>query len=278
MLTRLAVGLDQKQYLEDLLRRLNMQDSATAPTPIVSRLSADNAGAPLSSEDHANYRMAVGSLLYLACWTRPDISFAVSELSRFVSAPAEAHMKAVKHLVRYLRGTMDLGLLYSKTAGGAGPPSVLTAYVDADWAGDPDFRRSTTGYVLVLNGAAISWKSKRQTAIALSSAEAEFMAASSLVQEMIYIRRLLERLGFPQSEPTPIGEDNRTCVAWAEGAVGGSDRAKHIDLRVHFVHEAVQANVLSLQVVRSADNLADLFTKPLAQPVFVSLRRRLMGE
>ena len=278
MLTRLAVGLDQKQYLEDLLRRLNMQDSATAPTPIVSRLSADNAGAPLSSEDHANYRMAVGSLLYLACWTRPDISFAVSELSRFVSAPAEAHMKAVKHLVRYLRGTMDLGLLYSKTAGGAGPPNVLTAYVDADWAGDPDSRRSTTGYVLLLNGAAISWKSKRQTVIALSSAEAEFMAASSLVQEVIYIRRLLERLGFPQSEPTPIGEDNRTCVAWAEGAVGGSDRAKHIDLRVHFVHEAVQANVLSLQVVRSADNLADLFTKPLAQPVFVSLRRRLMGE
>ena len=130
----------------------------------------------------------------------------------------------------------------------------------------------------MFNGAAVAWKSKRQTVVALSSAEAEFMAASSLVQEVIYIRRLLERLGFPQSEPTPIGEDNRTCVAWAEGAVGGSDRAKHIDLRVHFVHEAVQANVLSLQVVRSADNLADLFTKPLAQPVFLSQRKRLMGE
>ena len=113
--------------------------------------------------------------------------------------------------------------------------------------------------------------------VALSSAEAEFMAASSLVQEVIYIRRLLERLGFPQSEPTPIGEDNRTCVAWAEGAAGGSDRAKHIDLRVHFVHDAVQSKVLSLQVVRSADNLADIFTKPLWQPVFVSLRQRVLG-
>ena len=174
--------------------------------------SADNAGAPLSSEDHATYRMAVGSLLYLACWTRPDISFAVSELSRFVSAPAEAHMKAVKHLVRYLRGTMDLGLLYSKTAGGAGPPSVLTAYVDADWAGDPDSRRSTTGYVLVLNGAAISWKSKRQTVIALSSAEAEFIAASSLVQEITYCRKLLSALGFEQPAATPVFEIGRAHV------------------------------------------------------------------
>ena len=146
---KLTVGLDQHQYLADLLQRLQMQDSTPVATPIVSRLSQHNAGERLSPADHATYRMVVGSLLYLACWTRPDISFAVSELSRFVSAPAVAHMKAVKHLLRYLKGTMALGIVYSKTGGG-GPINVLAPYVDADWAGDPDSRRSTTGYVILL--------------------------------------------------------------------------------------------------------------------------------
>jgi hypothetical protein len=130
----------------------------------------------------------------------------------------------------------------------------------------------------MFNGAVISWKSKRQNVVALSSAEAEFMAASSLVQEVIYIRRLLDRLGFPQNDPTPIGEDNRTCIAWGEGAVGGSDRAKHIDLRRHFVHDAVKAGILTLHAVSSSDNIADLLTKPLAEPVFLLLRKRMMGS
>ena len=150
--------------------------------------------------------------------------------------------------------------------------------MDSDWAGCVNFRKSTTGYVLMFNGAAVSWKSKRQNVVALSSAEAEFMAASALVQEVIYIRKLLERLGYPQSSPTPIFEDNRTCIAWTEGSVGGSDRAKHIDLRVHFVHDAVQDGVLTLNVVSSAENVADLLTKPLPEASFLILRKRLMGS
>ena len=119
-------------------------------------------------------------------------------------------------------------------------PNVLWGYVDSDWAGCLDSRKSTSGYILMLNGAAVSWKSKKQSIVALSSAEAEFVAASSMVQEVIYARRLLKKLGFQQSLPTSIFEDNRTCVAWSEGSVGGSDRAKHIDLREHFVHDSVQ--------------------------------------
>jgi hypothetical protein len=129
----------------------------------------------------------------------------------------------------------------------------------------------------MLNGAVVSWKSKRQNVVALSSAEAEFMAASSLVQEVIYIRRLLYNLGFPQESPTEIGEDNRTCIAWSEGSVGGSDRAKHIDLRRHFVHEAVQGKVLTLKAVKSEDNIADLLTKPLPEQPFKLLRKQLLG-
>ncbi len=109
--------------------------------------------------------------------------------------------------------------------------------------------------------------------MALSSAEAEFMAASSLVQEVIDIRRLLDRLVFPQNDPTPIGEDNRTCIAWGEGAVGSRDRAQHIDLRRHFVHDAVKAGIPTLHAVSSADNIANLLTKPLAEPIFLLLRK-----
>jgi hypothetical protein len=129
----------------------------------------------------------------------------------------------------------------------------------------------------MLNGAAISWKSKRQNVVALSSAEAEFMAASTLVQEVIYIRKLLDNLGFTQNRGTEVGEDNRTCIAWSEGSVGGSDRAKHIDLRLHFVHQAVQDKIISLRSIKSEDNIADLLTKPLAEPAFLVLRKQLMG-
>ena len=129
----------------------------------------------------------------------------------------------------------------------------------------------------MLNGAAVAWKSKRQLVVALSSAEAEFMAASALVQEVIYTRRLLENLGFPQKKTTLIYEDNSTRIAWSGGSVGGSDRAKHIDLREHFVHDAVEAKILKLMPVNSVDNVADLLTKPLTKAPFLSLRKTLLG-
>ena len=248
---------DQTQFVDELLERFGMKECNTESTPMVSRLT-DKDPEKLDKNEHELYRNMVGSLLYLACWTRPDISFAVSELSRFVSSPGSSHMKAVKHLLRYLRGSREMGLNYSRPSnhGPMDKPNVLWGFVDSDWAGCQDTRRSTSGFTLMLNGAAVSWKSKRQTVVALSSAEAEFVAASSLVQEVIYTRRLLEKLGFPQAEPTVIYEDNRTCIAWSEGSVGGSDRAKHIDLREHFVHDAVQAKVLKLEAIASADNVA----------------------
>jgi len=254
-----------------------MSTGNSVGTPIVARLSAQSAGPALSSEDHATYRHIVGSLLYLSCWSRPDIAFAVSEHSRFVSSPAQSHLDAAKHLLRYLKGTRDLGLKYTKPTHGTVRANTLWGYVDSDWAGCPDTRRSTSGFVLMLNGAAITWKSKRQSIVALSTAEAEFVAASSMVQEVIYTRRLLTRLGFPQTHPTPIFEDNATCIKWAGGAVGGSDRAKHIDLREHFVHQAQEQHVLRLQPIAGANNVADLLTKPLPMSPFLLLRKRMMG-
>ena len=188
------IRLDQEAYLEEVLKRFNMDKCTPVKTPMEERLSEANRGTTLSKEDQAKYRMIVGSLLYLACWSRPDISFAVSELSRFVSSAGEVQMKAAQRVLRYLKGSKELGLQYMKSSD---PTNILWGYVDSDWAGCLDTRKSTSGYVLMFNGCAVSWKSKRQSVVALSSAEAEFIAASSLVQEVIAIRKLLEKSGVP---------------------------------------------------------------------------------
>ena len=147
-------------------------------------------GNALSPEDHEHNRAHIDSLLYVSVWSRPDIAFALSELSRFVASPGTTHLQVAKHLLRYLKATKHFSLTYScqgSVPASANRTNQLWGYVDSDWAGCPDLRKSTSGYALLLNGAAISWKSKRQPIVALSTAEAEFVAASSLVQEVIYV-------------------------------------------------------------------------------------------
>ena len=204
------VVLDQTEFVSELLERFGMKDSTPVPTPMVTRLSNVNAGEKLESKEHELYRAVVGSLLYLACWSRPDIAMAVSELSRFVSSLCHVHLVAAKQLQRYLNGTKELGRVYSirnlklENRGPMDTANLLWRYVDSDWTGCPDSSRSTLGYVLVLNGAAVSWKSKRQSVVALFSAEAEFIAASAMVQVGTYIRKFLGNLGFQQKHSTCV--------------------------------------------------------------------------
>ncbi len=148
----MTVDLNQTEYVQELLERFNMKNCLPVSTPMVQSLSMQNSGGMLSADDQAMYHNMVSRMLYLACWTRPDISFAVSALSRFVSAPGQNHMQAVKHLLRYLKGTSELGLRYSqpKNSGMADRPNVLWGFVDSDWAECPDTRRSTSGYALML--------------------------------------------------------------------------------------------------------------------------------
>ena len=273
-----TVTMSQEHYLMACLEKFGLADCNGVDKPISSRLTAQDQPEIADSTAQELYRGMVGSLLYLASWTRPDISFAVSELSRFVSNPGKPHLEAAKRVFRYLKKTITLGLVY-RSSPSEMPPNTLWGYVDSDWAGCPDSRRSTSGFVFMLNGAAISWRSKRQPTVALSSAEAEFISASAMVQEVIYLRKFLANLGYPQTDPTPVFADNETCIAWSEGSVGGSERAKHIDLRVHFVHEASTAGHLVLRKLDSKVNAADILTKASTPPyVFLDLRRRIMGH
>jgi len=227
-------------------------------------------------EHTAHFRAVVGSLLYLANWTRPDICFAVGELSKVLANPGPVHLRAAHRLLRYLKRTSNLGITYSAHRNSAAELNQLWGYCDADWGGDPDSFKSTGGYVCFLNGGAISWKSKRQQSIALSSAEAEFMAASRMAQEVVYLRHLLSQFGYVQELPTVVYEDNKAAISMSENA-GLRKRTLFINLQVHFFREKVQNGDLVLTECKSEHNVAGILAKGLRKAIFQFLRGLMMS-
>ena len=174
-------------------------------------------------------------------------------------------------MVRYLKGTPELGIWYDRSG-----DNTLIGYSDADWGGDRASRRSTTGYIFLLNGGPISWGTRRQPTVALSTTEAEYMALCTASQEALHLRMLIADFGFPQPEPTLIHEDNQGCVALSNNPVFHK-RTKHIEIRYHFVREQVnEFKNIVVRFIRTNDMLADIFTKPLNGIRFMSLVRRIL--
>jgi hypothetical protein len=269
--SRRTLEIHQTAYVDRVLERFGMTDCADIATPMsgddLPRLSGDEGAAD------SRYMSAVGSMLYSGMVTRPDTAFHVQRLGRHMQASDDRHMLAAKRIMRYLKGTRELGIKYS----GAGAGKLqLVGYCDADWAGDKETRRSTTAYIFMLAGACVSWASKLQPTVALSSAEAEYMAASSAAQEAIYLRRLLESLGHKQESPTIIYEDNQSCIAMADNPAQ-SQRIKHIDIKYHFVREKIQSGDIKLVYVQTERQLADLLTKALTREKLQKLRGRVLG-
>nr|CAN78876.1 hypothetical protein VITISV_033245 [Vitis vinifera] len=198
----------------------------------------------------------VGSLVYLTV-TRPNISYAVHQVSQYLSAPRSTHYAAVLRILRYLKGTIFHGLFYS-----AQSPLVLRAFSDADWAGDPTDRRSTTGYCFLLGSSLISWRSKKQTFVARSSIEAKYRALADTTSELIWLRWLLKDLGVFTSSATPLYCDNQSAIHIAHNDVF-HERTKHIEIDCHFIHYHLVHGALKLFFVSSKDQLADIFTKSL---------------
>jgi transposase InsO family protein len=245
--------LTQAKYTSDLLSRAGLTDHKILDTPIEfnARLT------PSSGEllpDPTLYRQLVGSLVYLTV-TRPDISYAVHQVSQFVSAPRSTHYAAVLRILRYLKGTLFHGLHFS-----AQSPLTLRAYSDADWVGDPTDRRSTTGYCFLLGSSLISWRSKKQSVVARSSTEAEYRALADTTSELLWLRWLLQDLGVSTSSATPIYCDNRSAIQIARNDVF-HERTKHIEIDCHLVRHHLLQGSLQLVSVSSHDQLADIFTK-----------------
>ena len=204
------ISIHQKQYILRLLKRFGMEDAKPVSTPadISVKLTKDDG---VSKEvDSTEYQSLVGSLLYAAIATRPDISQAVGAVSKFCSSPTQAHFTATKRILRYLKSTADTALTYSKSSCAS-----LVGYSDADWAGDLDTRRSTSGMLFLMSNGAVSWASKAQPVVALSSSEAEYIALSMATQEATWMQKLLNDL-HACVRPVKIMEDNQGAIAIAK--------------------------------------------------------------
>jgi hypothetical protein len=223
-----------------------------------------------------NFQAIVGSLQYAATVTRPDISVATKMLSRFVSCPTEVHLCAAKRVIRYLSGTAKLGLRYSPTSWLGTDTDKLVAYCDADFAGDTDTRRSTSGYIVFFNGGPVTWFSKLQSIVTLSSCESEYVALSLLAQELSYSRSFLEELGFKQDGPTLVLEDNQGAIALTHNH-GWHARTKHIAVRWHYIREAVDQGLVALEYIPTEIQVADVLTKALPKTAFCIHREKMLG-
>ena len=217
------------------------------------------------------YRELVGAVMYLMTCTRPDIAFAVGQLARNAHRPTRPDVIAAKRLLRYLQGTKNMGI----TLGGSALS--LRGYADADYAADASSRRSTSGSVILLSDGPVMWSSRRQPCVTLSTAESEYVALSSAVQEIVWLRALLKELGFGQKEPTEVMEDNQSAIAIATGA-NTSRRTKHIDVRYHYVREKVKTGEIKVTYCATGDMIADVFTKPLGSSKFEELRAKVMSS
>ncbi|GAV63858.1 hypothetical protein CFOL_v3_07376 [Cephalotus follicularis] len=200
--------------------------------------------------DPEKYRRLVDKLNYLTI-TRPNISFYVSVASQFMSVPRTTHWQAVLNIVRYLKGAPDRELIFQ-----------VTGYSDADWAGCPVDRRSTSGYCVFLGGNLMSWKSKKQSVVSRSSTEAEYRAMANVTGELQWIHMLLAKIGFPVTRPYTLHCDNQSTMHIASNSVF-HERTKHIEVGCHFIREKVNYGELKLVHTRSEEQLADIFTKPL---------------
>uniref|UniRef100_H3G9W5 Reverse transcriptase Ty1/copia-type domain-containing protein n=1 Tax=Phytophthora ramorum TaxID=164328 RepID=H3G9W5_PHYRM len=254
-----TILMNQRAYIKRLAEKFGVDKCKAVHTP------ADcNSKLVKMSEEEAfvakyPYRELVGALMYLATCTRPDIAQAVGEVAKFCERYNKSHWVAAKRILKYLKTTQDMGIVFNGAI--KGEP---IGYADANWAGDLDTRRSTTGYVFFLNGSAISWKSKRQPTVATSSTEAEYMSLYSATQEAVWLRLLLKDMGYEDQGATLIYQDNQGCIALAKNPVYHA-RTKHIAIKFHFLRDKIERAVIRLDYKPTDEMIADGMTKALTR-------------
>jgi len=231
-----TLTIDQRAYLSAVLKRFAMTNCKPVATPLESGMKFEK----LSDDEE---------MINLQHWV------------------------GVKRVLRYIKGTLDYGLLY-KTTNRNGEVSDLRGYADADWAGDVTTRKSTSGYVFQIGSSTVSWSSKRQSVVALSSTEAEYVALSHATQEATWLRNLLQSMGFDQANPMTIFEDNQGTIALAKNPKHHA-RTKHIDIKYHFIRDAISEKKIQLDYCPTNEMIADILTKSLARPQFEKLRSGL---
>ena len=266
--------LSQTKYATSVLERFGMRDCRPVATPMLQCRNNEESLDVLDQNETSSdvpYRQAIGALMYLMISTRPDLAFAVGKLARFCEKPQEKHWVAVKRVFRYISGTKDLGILFDGRL-----PLELNGYSDSDWAGDLGDRKSTGGFVFLMSSGPVSWSSRKQTIVAASSCEAEYISLSTASKEAIWLRRLVcdilrtapaAALTIKSKESTSLRSDNQGAIALAHNE-SINRRNKHIDIAYHFVRDAVKREEVRLEYVPTTNMVADILTKPLGRVLF----------
>uniref|UniRef100_A0AAV1THK6 Reverse transcriptase Ty1/copia-type domain-containing protein n=1 Tax=Peronospora matthiolae TaxID=2874970 RepID=A0AAV1THK6_9STRA len=251
-----SVTMCQRRHVNDILKRFGMDEcKATAsPVDLSTRLVASSEAAKID----VPFREAVGALMHFTTATRPDIAHAVGYVSRFMENPQQEHWTAVKRIFRYLQGTKSHGLRFQPS-----DKIDFRGYSDADWAGDHADRKSTSGYTFMLMGAPVSWGSKKQSSVSLSTSEAEYIALSLAIQEGKWVHCLLCEILAAANEPGPdlvIRENNQSCIKMTKNPVNHG-RAKHIDIKYHHIRDEVKRGEVQLEYCETSVMIADIMTK-----------------
>ena len=272
-----SLSISQRQYALDVLERYGFANCDPVSTPMDPGLRLSSDMAPSSPSDVREmqdipYNQAVGSLFYLAVATRPDIARTVGNLARFSTNPGMTHWKAVKHLFRYIKGTLDYKLTYSPSS----DSELFTSYTDADHAGCPDTGCSTSGYVIKMGTGAISWSSRLQTIVALSTTEAEFVAAVSAGQEMLWLRNLFTEFGFDVTSASTLRIDNLSALSVAKNPKHHG-HMKHLNLRFYWLRDEVAKGRIEVVHLRTSDMPADILTKSLPKPKVLDEMVKMLG-
>lgn len=260
--------ISQPLMITSVVEKFRMTDCKPTSTPFpggVKVFKATNEEVQEMQQKNLPYRSVVGSSMYIAIWTRPDISYAVGVLSQHLEKPSLTHWNLAMHVVRYLNGTKLMSIKYHK---GNSQIEGLQSWfypecqVDSDWAGDPNSRRSTTGYLFKLNGGAVSWKSRLQPTVFLSSTEAEYRATTEAGQEVVWLRGLLDFFGLKHPTPTILCCDNKGAIDLTK-KTAFNGQTKHIEVHYHWICEIVEKGIVTMRQISTKNMIADLLTKPL---------------
>ena len=267
------IKLCQRKYIKEVLRRFNMEHCKPVSTPMNISEKLSKSMCPKNDEERKEveklpYQNLIESLMYLAVSTRPDISHAVSALSQYNTNYGMQHWVAAKRVLRYLKGTGNKGLIFRKTG------KNLVGYADADWGLNVDDRKSYTGYVFHLANAAVSWESRKQKTVALSSTEAEYMALVDSAKEAIHLRRSLKEILKRKPPKTTIFNDNQSAGLFTKNPIF-HNRTKQVDIRYHFTRECVETGDIEVRYLPTEEMPADVLTKALPLPKHVKCIAKL---
>ena len=255
--------ISQRSYIESIIRRFNLEDAKPLTIPIDPNISLSKDHCAETEEEkkamkNVPYREAIGALNWVAVGSRPDIAFVVGQLAQFMENPVKVHWEAVKRVLRYLKGTKDVKLTYGKS-GNRG----LEAFVDADGA-TQEHRRAISGFVVIIDGGAVSWMSKKQELVTLSTMEGEYVAATHAAKELLWLRRLIADIFQSLRQPILLHCDNQSAISLTRSQGQFHARTKHIDIRWHFIKFCVEDGTINIVYCPTEDMTADILTKPLS--------------